>query len=87
VSDKARIYPLGLRDREVVDKTFDELQRQDRIAWTERETPFSYPVFVVWKTLENGERKGRVVVDIRGLNAVTIPDAHTAIMVQVQVQY
>jgi len=76
VSGKARIYPLGLRDREVVDKTFDELQKQDRIAWTARETPFSYPVFVVWKTLENGTRKGRVVVDIRGLNAVTIPDAY-----------
>jgi len=47
VSRKARVYPLGLRDREVVDKSFDELQRQDRIAWTARETPFSYTVFVV----------------------------------------
>jgi len=47
VTGEARVYPLGVRDRDVVDKTFDESQRQDRIAWTAKETPFSYPVFVV----------------------------------------
>ena len=25
ISGKAKVYPLGIRDREVVDKTFDEL--------------------------------------------------------------
>ncbi len=31
---KARIYSLSLRDHEVVNKTFNELQKQNCIAWT-----------------------------------------------------
>lgn len=59
-----------------MDTTFDELHSLGRISWTKTSTPFSYPCFVVWKTLPSGERKGRVVVDIRGLNNLTIPDAY-----------
>ena len=33
-------------------------------------------MFVVWKTLPSGERKGRAVVDIRGLNRLLVPDAY-----------
>lgn len=66
-----KVYPLGIRDKEVVDKTFDDLYKQNRLSWTKTGTPFLYPVFVVWKTLPNGERKGRAVVDIRGLNQIT----------------
>lgn len=76
VTGKAKVYPLGTKDRELVDDTFDELHRTDKMAWTDGSTPFSYPVFCVWKTTENGQRKGRVVVDIRGLNAITQPDAY-----------
>ena len=76
VSGKARVYPLGLKDRKIVDDTFDELHAQDRLSWTTEHTPFSYPVFVVWKDLGDGKRKGRVVVDIRGLNQLTVPDAY-----------
>ena len=43
-------------------------------------TPFAYPVFVVWRTItkEDGSntRKARVVVDIRGLNKITMPDSY-----------
>ena len=76
VSGKAKIYPLGLRDKEVVNKTFNKLHEQGRLVWTNQSTPFSYPVFVVWKTLANGERKGRPVVDIRALNDLIVPDAY-----------
>ena len=72
----ARIYPLSNESKAVVDKTFDKLHDQGRMVWTNTSTPFSYPVFVVWKTQPSGERKGRVVVDIRGLNAVTQPDVY-----------
>ena len=72
----ARIYPLSDESRAVVDKTFDKLHAQGRMGWTNVSTPFSYPVFVVWKTQPNGERKGRAVVDIRGLNAITQPDVY-----------
>ncbi len=32
VFGKARVYPLGVRDREIVDKTFDELHQQNRMS-------------------------------------------------------
>jgi hypothetical protein len=46
------------------------------MEWTTTNTPFAYPVFVVWRTLCDGERKGQVVVDIRGLNKLIILDAY-----------
>ena len=76
VSGKAKIYPLGIRDREVIDKVFDELHEQGRLEWTKEATPFSFPVFVVWKTLIDGKAKGRPVVDIRRLNELLVRDAY-----------
>lgn len=71
----AKAYPLGIKDREFLDRTFDELHRQGRMEWVTNPTPFGCPCFVVWRTV-NGERKGRVVVDLRALNKVTVPDAY-----------
>ena len=76
VPKTARIYPLSNESKAIVDKTFDKLHDQGRMVWTNTSTPFSYPVFVVWKAQPSGERKGRVVVDIRGLNAITQPDVY-----------
>lgn len=70
---KARSYPLSRRDREVLDKTFGELHRQGKMTWATEATPFAHPVFVVWRTVK-GEQKGRVVIDLRALNRVTVPD-------------
>ena len=72
---QARVYPVGIQDREVVDQTFDKLHEQGRMKWTKKSTPFSFPCFVVWKQTPDG-RKGRVVIDIRALNRITIPDAY-----------
>lgn len=72
----ARVYPLGAEARKVVDETFDKLHEQGRMSWTNESTPFSYPVFVVWTTRPDGSRKGRAVVDIRGLNALTQTDVY-----------
>ena len=71
-----RVYPLGIDDRELVDKTFDKLHKQERMSWSTTSTPFSYPVFVVWKTLPSRKRKGRVVIDIRGLNQISRIDVY-----------
>ena len=77
---KVRVYPLGTKDKQVVDEVFDKLHAQGRLSWTDSvgtgSTPFSYPVFVVWKTLANGKRQGRPVIDIRGLNKITQNDVH-----------
>ena len=76
VTGKAKVYPLGAKDRALVDKTFDELHAAGKMSWTAGSTPFSYPVFCVWKPDAEGEQKGRPVIDIRGLNAITQPDAY-----------
>lgn len=71
----AKIYPLSPKDKEVVDIAMDKLQRMGKVKFTTQPTPFSYPIFVVWKEV-NGEKVGRMVVDIRGLNQITLPDTH-----------
>jgi hypothetical protein len=70
---RSRQYPLSARDREVLDATFDKLHHQGRLGWATKATPFAHPVFVVWRTAR-GKTKGRVVIDLRTLNKVTVPD-------------
>lgn len=70
-SKTAKVYPLERDVKEVVDKTFNKLYEQGRLSWTTKSTLFSYSVFVVWKAMPDGTRKGRAVVDIRGLNSIT----------------
>ena len=73
---QARVYPVGHRDKQVIDAEFDKLHDQGRMEWTTAATPFSFPCFVVWKNVPGGDPKGRVVVDIRALNKITMPDAY-----------
>lgn len=71
----SKVYPLGHKDREVVDATFDKLQQQGKLRFSTQPTPYSWPCFVVWRDTPQG-RKGRVVIDIRGLNAITEDDGY-----------
>lgn len=54
---RSKIYPLDLEDRKLVDKTLNEMHEKSRLKWTNVQTPFSYPVLVVWRAI-NGVRKG-----------------------------
>ena len=76
VTGKAKVYALGIKDREVVDEVFDQLHKQGRLEFTSQPTPFAYPVFVVWKTLPDGKKKGRPVIDLRALNELLLRDAY-----------
>ncbi|KAK4181969.1 hypothetical protein QBC35DRAFT_342398, partial [Podospora australis] len=71
----ARSYPLSQKDRAVLDSTFGALHNLKRMGWNNRPTPFTHPIFVVWRKV-NGVEKGRVVIDMRQLNRVTVPDAY-----------
>lgn len=71
----SKVYPIGQKDREVVDATFDKLQQQGKLRFSTQPTPYSWPCFVVWRDTPQG-RKGRVVIDIRGLNEITEDDAY-----------
>lgn len=72
----ARVFPQGIKQRELIDTTFDKLHEQERMTFSSKATPFSAPVFVVYKTLPNGVRSGRVVVDIRDLNQMVLRDVY-----------
>lgn len=76
LTGRTKIYPLGTKAKQVVDETFDNLHDQGRLDWTTKNTPFSYPVFDTWKIDAEGTKKGRAVVDIRGLNDLVVPDAY-----------
>ncbi|KAI1002264.1 hypothetical protein K3495_g5937 [Podosphaera aphanis] len=77
---QVKVYMTGTNDRQLIDKTFDTLHKQGRLRWTQNPTPFSFPCFVIWKNIakDDGtcEKKGRVVIDIRALNQITLPDAY-----------
>ena len=74
-SKPAKVYAVGQRDKDVIDTTFDKMHDQGKMTWSTQPTPFSYPVFVVWKDTPNGP-KGRVVVDIRELNKIAETDSY-----------
>ena len=74
------MYLLGIEAKRLVDETFDKMQRLGRLKYTISHTPFSFPVFVVYKTNAKGERKGRTVVDIRKLNDLIVPDAYLLLL-------
>ena len=76
IFDKAKMYFLDLRDRELVDQIFDELHRNEKLAWITQSTSFNYFLFCVWKNI-NDERKSRVVVDVRDLNVIIELDVYS----------
>ena len=45
------------------------------MKWIVIATPFFFSCFVIWKTTSK-ERKGRMIVDIRVLNKITMSDAY-----------
>ena len=70
--------------RKLIDKEFKRLHSKGKISWTTEPTPYGYPVFVCMVTVHSAGkepiRKGRVVVDIRGLNKITEPDSYPMLL-------
>jgi hypothetical protein len=57
-------YNNSEKDKKVIDETFDKYHRQGKMGWAQQGVKAAWPAFVVWQ-----KDKGRVVTDIRGLNA------------------
>lgn len=73
---KPRIYPLGNEARWVINETFDKMHKQGRLEYTTDLIPFSFSVFVIYKTDLHSKRKGYAVIDIRKLNKFILPDSY-----------
>ena len=76
ITGKLKVYPLGIKDRAIVNKVFDKLQAQGWLKYTKQPMPFCFSVFVVHKTLPDGTDHSRPVIDIRRLNQVSTQDAY-----------
>ena len=73
---KPRVYLLGIKAKRLVYETFDKMQRLVYLKYTTSQTPFNFPVFVVYKINAKREKKGRAVINIRKLNNLVIPDTY-----------
>lgn len=77
---KPKIYNIGKRGRDAIDRTLDPLHRQDKIEFSIRHTPSAHLVFVVYRDTvddkENLTTKERVVMDLRNLNAESVKDLY-----------
>lgn len=57
-----------------MNKTFNKMHRLGRLKFNTGHTCFGFLVFVFWKIDAEGKKKGRVVVDIRKLNKIVLPN-------------
>jgi len=63
-------YNNGAKDKAVIDETFGKIHDEGKLSWAKGGAT-GWPAFVAWN---NG--KGRVVVDVRGLNNNALADAY-----------
>lgn len=54
---KLRVYPLDNKSRQLVNKTFDKMHHLGCIKFIFKYTPFSFPIFVIWKIDTEGKKK------------------------------
>ena len=76
VIEKFKIYSLNTKNKEILNKTFDDFHEKNRFKWTDKTTFFSYSVFIAWKTV-NEIRKDKTVVDIKKLNDFIVSKAYS----------
>jgi hypothetical protein len=64
-------YNNSAKDRAFIDETFNRYHAQGKMDWAPQGVQAAWPAFVVWQKL-----KGRVVIDIRGLNGAVWKDPY-----------
>lgn len=52
------------------------MHKQRWLKFTTDPTPFSFPVFIVWKVDAQGNKKDRAIIDIRKLNKLVLPNSY-----------
>ena len=77
---KPKVYPLGKEACQLIDETFDKMHRLGRLKFISEHTPFSFPVFVIWKLDAEGKRKSRAVVNIQKPNDIVLPNSYPLLL-------
>lgn len=73
---KPKIYLLGNKSRQLINKTFDKMHRLGYIKFISKHIPFSFSMFIVWKIDTKDKKKGKVIVDIWKLNEMILPNSY-----------
>ena len=68
---KVKMYFVEIKNKKIIDKTFNKLHDEKKLSWTTDFTSFNFSCFVVWKNSFD-QKKRRVVVNIRSLNTITL---------------
>lgn len=55
---------------------FDKMHKQSRLEYITDPTPFSFLVFVIYKTNLHSKKKGRIVIDVQKLNDLILFDSY-----------
>jgi hypothetical protein len=71
----ARPYPLGKKDSDHLNMEHDKMHAEGKLVFLDEPTPIACPAFVVWRKSGDTE-KGRVVIDLRPLNKIAVPDVY-----------
>lgn len=74
---KPKVYPLGIKAKCLINETFDKIQHLGHLKYTTSHIPFSFPMFVVYKTNIKGEKKRHPIVNIHKLNDLVVLDIYS----------
>ena len=75
IKDKAKVYSTRTKDKKFLNQIFDKLHQQHKLSWINQSTLFFFSCFVIWRE-SSDQKKNRIVVDIRELNAVVQSNAY-----------
>lgn len=80
-SRSTRVFKIKLKNREFINKKFDNLHKVDKMKWITDFTFYIFSIFVIWITMrfsdKSSTRKKRVVIDIRNLNKISKFDVYS----------
>ena len=76
MSKANKIYSLRVKNRAVIDATFDKLHEQSKLHWIVQSIEFNYLAFVIWRNISTDEKK-RVMINIRELNDIIENDSYS----------
>ena len=71
-----KIYSLKIKNRIVIDVTFDKLHEQNKLHWIVQSIEFNYSIFVIWRNISIDEKR-RVMINIRKLNDIIENDNYS----------
>ena len=75
IKSTVKIYFMRTKNKELLNTIFDKFHEQKKLSWTKQSTLFNFSCFVVWRDSFE-QRKERVMIDVRDLNAIVQSNAY-----------